>query len=177
MRYILTLLLAGAVLAGCTQTQQDAALYSSDVAGRLGNADQLLQSGQVEETVTSASMSAEQANQLDQAFNTYEAVRERLASIIDNPEQAVDAMPIIRQQHARLVDAYQTAQEVVASNWSDYDAVAQDRLDRWRGQAERLEIAYQSMIGAIEESRNESQRAAQIIELAKIVARLALMAV
>lgn len=165
------------LMAGCTTNQRDAALQGSDVAGRLAVADRLLQSGQVEETVLSAAMTPEQLDTLDAAFDQYETTRAEISAILGQPENVIDALPMIRQHHNLLVDAYEQAQTVVQDNWDEYGPVARSRLERWEGQAERLEVAYQGMADAISEARSESQRAARAVELARIVARIALMAV
>lgn len=165
------------IFASCTQVQRDAALQGSDVAGRLAVADRLLQSGQVEETVLSAAMTPEQIDTLSAAFDQYETTREEIASILDQPEMAIDALPVIRQHHNLLVDSYEQAQAVVQDNWEEYGPIDRSRLERWEGQAERLEVAYQRMVDAIGQARSESQRTARVVELARIVARIALMAV
>lgn len=161
----------------CTPTQRGAAVAGSDVAGRLAVADQLLQSGQVEDTVLSAAMTPEQLDTLDGAFDRYTAARKSISEILDSPENAIEALPTIRQQHARLVQAYEQVQIVVEDNWDEYDPVARSRLERWQGQAEDLERAYQGMVSAISDARSESQRTARVMELARIVARIALLAV
>ena len=171
MRYILIVFL----LTACTSAQRDATFQGSSVAGQLIVADQLLQSGIVESTVLSIPVRPEELAQLQDAFAEYEASREQIGRIIDYPERVIDAPAIIRQEHARLIGAFDAVQQVVAANYDEYSEVAQSRISRWRWQAYRLEIAYQRMAEAVEQARGESARRESIIQLARIVAQMALM--
>lgn len=174
---IVLAMMALTLIAGCTNSQRDAALQGSSVAGQLAAADRLLQSGDVEQTVLSVSIRGDELDTLTRAFEQYEESREIISTILDNPDRAMQAISIIRDEHARLTQAYLDVQSVVMDNWDEYSAVAQARLDRWRGQVERLEITYQRMAEAVESARSESARTERIIELARIVAQIALMAV
>lgn len=180
-KQLLQVLLIGWIMAalGCSSAQRDAAVDASSVAGQAIIADQMLQSGIVEQTVLSDSvtMTPEQVQTLEDAFAQYQRSREQISAIIDNPAAAIDSPAIIRAEHARLDEAYRSVQEVVADNWSEYSAVDQSRLDRWRGQVARLEMSYQRLAQSLSEVRNVDARRARIIELARIVGRIALMAV
>lgn len=173
----LMLMMTMIALVGCTGAQRDAATEGSIVAGQVTVADRMLQSGVVESTVYSVQMTDDEFATLESAFSTYQDARSELASVVDNPQRAIDAAAMIRSHHQELVQAYSEVQSVVANHWDEYDPVAQARLDRWAGQAQRLEQSYQRMADSVAEARTESARASRIVEMAKIVARIALMAV
>ena len=181
MRYavarIFLVSLAVQLLASCTGAQRDVALQGSSVAGQLSSADRILQSGEVEQTVLSVAIRGDELDALTSAFEQYEQSREIISTLLDNPDRAMQAISIIRSEHARLTQAYLDVQSVVMDNWSEYSAVSQSRLDRWRGQAQRLEITYQRLASAVAEARSESARTERIIELARVLAQIALMAV
>lgn len=171
------IVLALLLVSGCSGAQRDVAVQGSAVAGQLASADRLLQSGDVERTVLSVAVRGDELAALQSAFEQYEQSREVVSAVLDTPDRAMRAVSIIRSEHARLEQAYLDVQSVVAANWDEYSAVNQARLDRWRGQVQRLEITYQRLASALEQARTESERTERIIELARIVAQLALMAV
>ena len=181
MRYavarIFLVSLAVQLLASCTGAQRDVALQGSSVAGQLSAADRLLQSGEVEQTVLSVAIRGDELATLTSAFEQYQQSREIISTLLDNPDRAMQAASIIRAEHARLTQAYLDVQSVVMDNWGEYTAVAQARLDRWRGQVERLEVTYQRLASALDEAQTESARTERIIELARVLAQIALMAV
>ena len=180
MRYAVAVFLvslAVQLLASCTGAQRDVALQGSSVAGQLSSADRMLQSGEVEQTVLSVAIRGDELDTLTSAFEQYEQSREIISTLLDNPDRATQAVSIIRAEHARLTQAYLDVQSVVMDNWGEYTAVAQARLDRWRGQVERLEVTYQRLASALYEAQTESARTERIIEMARIVGQIALMAV
>lgn len=173
----LTALLLLLVLTSCTGAQRDVALQGSAMAGQLAIADRMLQSGDVEVTVLSVSVTAAELDALTNAFTQYEQSRMVLSAIIDNPTQLVDATVLIREEHARLSEAYDAVFDVVSANWDDYGPVQQARLDRWRGQVQRLEESYQRLAAAASEASTETARAQRVVELARIVGQIALLAI
>jgi len=171
------ILLLSVFLAACTIAQRDVALQGSSVAGQLAVADRMLQSGEVEATVLSIAVSEAEFDTVTNAFEQYEASREVIEAIVDDPTQVVDATVLIRAEHARLAEAYSAVYGVVLAHWDEYGPVAQARLDRWRGQAERLEASYQRLASALGEAVNETARTQRVVELARIVGQIALMAI
>ena len=77
----------------------------------------------------------------------------------------------------RLSEAFRAVQSVVLARWDSYSAVDQARLKRWRAQVESLEVAYQNFVAAVDAARSESAKAERIIEMARIVGQIALLAV
>lgn len=175
--WCLALMMWALVLAGCTPAQQDVAMQGSVLASNLVVADRLLQSGEVERSVLSVKMTDVELDTLVSAFDEYSQSRDVISQIIEDPAMALDVEQIIYTEHVRLSEAYRAVQSVVLARWDSYSAVDQARLKRWRAQVERLEVAYQNFVAAVDAARSESAKAERIIEMARIVGQIALLAV
>lgn len=173
----IVVLLASLVIWGCTPAQQTAALQGSTLAGNLVVADRLLQSGEVERSVLSVKLSPEQLDTLIAAFDEYSHSRSVISDFIEQPVMVLNVEQVIVTEHVRLSEAYRAVQSVVLARWDEYGPVEQARLRRWQAQVERLEIAYLNFVTAVDAARSESARAERIIELARIVGQIALLAV
>lgn len=173
---VATIVLAG-MLTACTPAQQDVAMQGSVLASNLVVADRLLQSGEVERSVLSVKMTDVELDTLVSAFDEYSHSRDVISQIIEDPAMALDVEQIIYTEHVRLSEAYRAVQSVVLARWDTYSAVDQARLKRWRAQVERLEVAYQNFVAAVDAARSESAKAERIIEMARIVGQIALLAV
>lgn len=164
-------------LAACTSNQQSAALSGASVVAGGKMVDNLIQSGEVERAVFSVELSESDRDQVITAFNDYATAREILGELVRRPEAALSLRATIQEQHVRVAEAYLAAQSVVAGNWDSYSAIDQARLKRWQAQAERLEIQYQNFLAAVDTEISADVRYERILEVLKIVAQLALMAV
>ena len=166
-----------AVLWGCTSGQQQAALSGGSVVAGALAFDQVLQSGDVERAVLSVELSPEELQSVVAGFDQYAVARDVLRDVVDNPERVIGLRGTLETEHARIVQGYGAVQAVVSAHWPHYGPVDQARLLRWQAQAERLEIQYNNFLAALDSEISENERYQRLVEVLRIVAQLALLAV
>lgn len=163
-------------LAACTTGQQATLLTGGALAAETKAADHILQSGEVERAVFSADLSQDARAEVEAGFEQYELSRSILGELAKNPAELGSAITTIKDERTRLRSAYHRIQAVVAANWADYGEFEKSKLQRWEIQAKRLDTRYNAFAEAINSELSSDARYILAVELLRIVAQIALVA-
>lgn len=161
------ILVIGALLVSCTSGELQA---TSRTLVEAKIADILIQSGQPKAVVISADLTDGEMNQVLHAIETYQLVRERWASIVDDPAAAITNMATLQTDYLNLASEYAVVHGIAEAHWHEYSAAQQIQLAQYHARAQALGESIQQML-AIQDKRAALNTALEIgLTIAKIMA-------
>jgi hypothetical protein len=137
-------------------------------------ADRLLQSGEVERVVMKGELYPEQVARLVAAFDVYAEARLALKLLIEDEDNLLYSVDIIRSVRYQLQDAYAEAQTVITEAWPTYAPIEQDILLSWQYQMARLNTQYTLLMRDINAEVSSDQRTQLVIQVVRVVGQIAL---
>lgn len=161
------------VLVACTTNDRLLMINGIDLLSQSKLAEMQIETGQVFDSLVTGDLSTEAEDKVLAAVSQYRLSKEVLKAVTHDPITLVNAVGVLRTEHARLTSAYTQLQAVVAEHWDTYPVIEQLRLATWQQEVFRLETAYNHFMDEVSNNTAQVMKNAAVVDMIMTLTKIA----